>query len=478
MASKVIININNQKGHLRGPQGLLIRVREAMKVRNPNAFFVRQYMKPGWDGKQDYITEAGYFATGLLDQVIKKIEEFGGKWEIEDNRMKEPFPDTLPSNKQMGFELRGYQKEAVESVITHEVGGIKFPRAIIGAATNAGKTYIIAGLYKAIKLPTLVLINNSELYNQGVNSDFPALVGKDLGYLQGKNYKSGDFMVAMVQTLVIRVKNNPKFKRELVAKYRAIIVDECDLANNATYKSILQMFFMTYIRVGLSGSVLVSDLAKYRIKNQNIRGFFGPLSYEIKNLELIDKGVSSIVKVRILPGNSTAEEPGDLDLEYELGITKNKKRNGLILKRIKYHLLREENHFLIICRYKKHVAILYKLLSKNLPDQNVSWAHGDRKDRKQVIADFKSGKINVLVASLIIRRGMNFPLMQVMFNASGGDAPEHALQLIGRATRKHESKPHCYYYDFHDEGYYLKRHSKHREAVYKKEGFPVLKLYK
>ena len=65
-----------------------------------------------------------------------------------------------------------------------------------------------------------------------------------------------------------------------------------------------------------------------------------------------------------------------------------------------------------------------------------------------------------------------------MQNAAGGDSQINALQLIGRAIRIHSSKSKVYYEDFFDEGFYLKRHSKHRLQYYKHQRFKVLELYK
>lgn len=70
------------------------------------------------------------------------------------------------------------------------------------------------------------------------------------------------------------------------------------------------------------------------------------------------------------------------------------------------------------------------------------------------------------------------PLIKYMQNAASGDSQITALQLIGRAIRKHESKTKVYYEDFWDEGAYLRRHSKHRIMYYKKEGYKVIENWK
>ena len=237
--------------------------------------------------------------------------------------------------------------------------------------------------------------------------------------------------------------------------------------------------FNAKVRVGLSGTVFVSKLAKHKIKNQNIKGYFGEQTFEISNLELMDQGYSSRVIVKIIRGNSSKVLPLDYKEQYDYGITENKDRNRIILRRVIYNgLVKDRLPILVIAKYRLHVKLIYKLLNKRIGNLvTIDWAHGDRKDASKVVKKFREGKIDVLVSSMIIRRGMNLPLMKAMINAGGGDAPEGPLQLLGRATRTHASKTHTYYEDFMDEGEFLGRHSRHRQSYYKNEGLKVMILY-
>ena len=472
----ITITINNNKGKLQGPNGVLRKIQEQFRVKNPNAFYLRQYMQPGWDGYFNVITDAGYFQVGHFQNIIKYIKEQGWKFKVEDDRIQREVPWEIPST--VGeLELRGYQEDVVKAVLGNEVEGIPFQRGLVKAATNAGKTLIMASLYKSLLLNCIVVINSSELYRQGVIDDFPKLVGKDLGYMQGSSYKPGKFMVCMAKTLYNRLSDNPKLAQELIRDYPVIIVDECDLADNKTYKTILSKFYQSYIRIGLSGSVLVSTAAKYKIKNLTMVGYFGSVLYDIDNQTLVKLGHSSEVKVRILKGNKI-NHFSDVDTAIKRGLVRNKARNTEMVKRVRYHLSMGQTEFLFVCRYRQHVKVVYNRLKKEFPGLSIEWAHGDRKERKEIISKFKEGKVNLLVASHIIGRGMNFPNLQVMFNMGGGDSPENAYQLIGRATRKNEVDTHKYYYDFYDLGDYINRHSKHRITYYKSAGFKVLKMFK
>lgn len=474
----ITIELTNNKSKLSGsPQKALIAAQKKFKVKNPNAFYLRKFMSPDWDGCQDFITNAGYFETGLLPEITLFFEEHNYKYRMVDNRIL----SNLKINKDTStwsFQPRDYQLSIATKILKHKVDGLHFPRGLLKFATNAGKTYIAATLYNLVKRPTVIVINEATLYNQAVKEDFPKLIpdGK-MGYLRGKEFKEGDFMVCMAKTLAIRIEEKNSRVMKMLARAEIALIDECDLAENATYKRILYALYGCQVKVGMSGSVLVSNLAKYRIKNMKIKGYFGPLLGEVSNRDLIEKGVSSEVKVRILPGNTKLIDEKDINLEYEKGITKNRSRHKLVAKTIRKHDKMGHEYFLVMCKYHAHVKRMYEYLKDNVGNLSIDWVHGGRSDREAIIAKFKAGKLDVLVSSGIIKRGKNLPLADVMINTGGGDSPENAIQMIGRMTRKKEGRKHKYFYDFYDLGNYLERHSKHRMAAYKTAGFGITKLY-
>lgn len=472
----IFIELNNNLGNLSGNNKQIRELADSLSVRNPNAFYIRRYMPPGWDGYQQYIKDSGNFSTGLLPQIVDYIKAKKWEYKIIDKRITSKYNRKV-SKDLNGIPYRDNQYETLVSIFNNKVGGILFTRGIIKAATNAGKTNIIAGVYDTCKLKSIAIINNKDLYEQMVREDMPKLLPGKFGYMQGKNLLWGDLMICMAQTLIQRLKD-PRVSKKLL-EYEVVLVDEGDLSDNKTMKTILKALYQTHIRLCFSGSVLVSKLAKYKIKNQNIKSYYGDLISSITNKELIELGISNEVKIIINKGNTRfREKHGGFDEAYMLNIVKGKERNNKVLKRVKYHLSNGRTNILITVKLHKHVKILYKLLSENIDGANIEWVHHSRSNRADIIRKFKEGKVDILISSLIVKRGLNFPLMKAMINASGGLSPENALQLLGRATRKHESKKYTYYEDFYDYGPYLERHSKRRILTYSNEGLAIIKLYK
>ena len=466
----ITIELNNNSVRLKGDLKVLNKVFEAMKVRHPNAFYLRPHMQKGWDGKIKYLTEAGNSKTGLLPMLVRLVEQFGGTCDIKDYRTPVEF-EQIPL--EIGdFKARDYQVEAVESIVYNEVQDVPFQRGIVGAATNAGKTLIAAMIYGSFpKSKCLILVNNKDLYNQFLD-DMPKMFGESWGYMQGQTVKWADIMICMTPTL----RNNlDKHKRKL-ALYTMVIFDECHLITSKTNKKVVTALYNTVIRVGLSGTPFNH---KDPTKNMDVRAFFGDEVYKIKNIELMEQGYSTPVIIKISQGNTTVKIIGDYDEEYHEGITQSREREQALLERLQFNLQRGQHPILVVGRYHEHVERLYDCISDRFGDRyRISYIHHKIKDRKKILDLFKAGKVDILVASLIIKLGQNMPLIRCMVNAAGGTSHINALQLIGRAIRTHKTKKKVYYEDFMDGGAYLQRHSKRRIRWYKAEGFKVIELYK
>lgn len=467
--SIIKITLTNLNLFLKGPWDILNDMREALKYRHPNAFHIRLKLKYRWDGYVHLITEEGVAKTGYLPKIIAWLENNEYEYMIIDNR------DAIESNiireAVRGMQLRPYQIEAVKSVINNSVGGVYFPSGIISAATNAGKTLMMAAIYLSFKnVRGLILLNDSNLYRQFL-TDMPKLFGNSWGYCQGTKIKFGKVTVAMVQTLV---RHLPEYKRELF-NIDILLVDECDLSTSKTYTKVLKQIPNAFVKVGLSGTVFVRNLAKDRVKNNTIIGLFGHELFKIKNIELMEQGYSTPIVVKIHPGNAKLPRTNDYEEEYRIGITENMDRLEKALNRVKYYMARGVYPILVVCRYHEHVERAFDYFQSQIGlKYKISYVHNDAPNKVQIIEDFRQGKIPILVASLLIKRGQNMPLIQSIINLAGGEGPEGPLQIIGRGTRTDDSKTKFFFDDFLDVGNYLARHSNRRISYYKNEGFKVI----
>lgn len=474
---RLILDNNQSQIECTAKELIQIRKNPMFTFKSPGAFFSEAYRKRRWDGLIKYVTERGHIPTGKVPQLIEYVKDkMGQDIEIVDIREDLDRPKKLP--KKLGtLTLRENQLKTISDLAYNELpDGTYFPRGIARAATNAGKTLICAGIHKTFKSRTLFIINSKDLYQEAM-MELPKYLDKDeYGWVSADHgIKWAPFMVIMVKTALNKI---DEIIDEIV-KAKVVLVDECDLSASDTYKKLLRHTYRAPVKIGLSGSALVDKRKAKLQKNEDVRANFGDIITEITNREQMDKGHSSEVVVNIWPGNTEVKIKGNFPEEYRLGIIESKERNRAVTKRTGVHIKKGRLPILIIVKNHAHIKMLYPKIKKLAEKHGLKadWVHHKKKTRFDIAKLFKEGGIDILIGSYILKRGKNFPLMQALINASGGDSIENTLQILGRATRAHKSKKKTFLDDFYDEGVYLKRHANRRFRVYRDEKLKVTKRY-
>lgn len=461
----VQIILKNDKAKLVCNAATLIKLRNKNRIKVPGAWYAPSFRNRSWDGFKYFVSTSGYIQMGLFPKIISQLKEMNEDIEVDDLR------DTVEPEKLITkfgkMVIRGYQKDAVRSIIYNQVEGIPFQRGVLNEATNSGKTLMAACLFKTYPdhLKLIFVVNREHLYKQVLN-ELPELIDKrEVGYIGPNGVKKGRFMVCMAQTL-----GNGKHT-ELLNQFDICIIDECHYASSKTYDYILARLESCSVRVGMSGTPFKH---KDKIKNEKILSFFGPETHVTTNKDLIDAGFSTRPIVTILPGNTLIKIPGDHIEEQNQGLIFSKERNGRVIKRVKHHIKKGRHPLLLICKFHNHTELLYKKVKKAFPDLKVDYIHVKVKDRLERLERFREGKTDILVSSKLIKEGQNLPLIRALTLAAGGDSLIDVIQLVGRALRKHKSKKVVYIDDFKDIGTYLGKHSRHRIKELKAQKFKVI----
>jgi intein/homing endonuclease len=331
-------------------------------------------------------------------------------------------------------------------------------------------TLIMMGTYLGFnKSRTMILLDNSKLYIQ-IKRDLHSLFPHEYGYMQGKEVKWGNIMVGMIKT----VKNRLSEFRKEFNTFRVLLVDEADLAGNATYNAVFKEFPNAGARIGFSGTVFLRDLKKDALRNNTLREYFGDILFSITAKELEDQEFTTKAIVKLVPGLKGGGE--DFIDEFNNVIGLNPAHHYLILKRVRYNLMTHKYPIMVFTRYIEQTEVLGLYLKSALPNVSLDWVHHKRAEQK-VLDNFKDGKIKVLVCSLFLKRGLSFPLVRCIINASAGEFYSNPLQVLGRGTRTNEGKKKVFYFeDIMDSGTYLTRHSKARVLQYKREKYFIRNL--
>ena len=486
-------------------------VKDYLSIFDHNAKFTVSYKRGHWDGNVHYLMDDGRFLLGLLPRLFYDLNSIGIKPKLVDQRNLQPYVENPIIPKVVGeFELRDYQQKIAANVLSYKIMGtcpVPFPRGIVYAATNAGKSLMAAAMIKALKgIRTLFLCPGNEILNQ-IHEEFLEFFPKVGLYLPKKDDVQ-DLTVGLITTLAARIKS--KEVKQILNSFDCVIIDEAHRATASTWAIPIIQSNALY-KIALSGTALKADM----VRNVKLVGMTGIVLGEISNKELVDKGYSAkpeinmcgyeqrdivtyderayeldeVVKelsvqkraldvagaINLKLDNKLREFRRQLySISHEVGITHNKNRNQVINKLVKKH---DGESILIVVSKIPHGQLLKeKIKGSTFVSADKELGH-DKKYREQVLKDFKSGKIKVLIATMIYKEGISIPSIDILIFAIGEKAPITLLQFFGRGLRISKTKDTVMVYDFLDESTKkLKQHTDNRIQIYESEGFTVNKI--
>lgn len=412
-----------------------------------------EHISSEWNGIGYIVGKDGIFPTGYLKEVIQAIEDEGGIVDIQNSS------DRIDLELFDGFEhpLRDYQLEAVTLPLIQS----PIQMGIIKAATNAGKSYPIASIsISAVKadLPVLIMVHNELIFNQ-LYDELTKYI--EVGRINSKIIDLKTCTIAMEKSIANSLKKHSEI--ELYLKMvKVVIVDECHRVGSNDYQLILNKLAEVSVKIGFSGTPLDGSLKN----NIKVKSVFGEVLLDVTNKEMMDRGISSQVTVKIhqipyMVTKASYKEAKRLVLNNRTRIA--------IMKELVLKALKET---LIVVEEFGHAEALQKALYPF----NVPILHGKMpiKKRKELLEEFYDGKYNALISTSVIQEGVNARNIRSLIYASGYMSEIKLKQYIGRALRKKEQDDVVYIYDFYDHIEHFNTHADERIRIYNQEQFKII----
>lgn len=115
---------------------------------------------------------------------------------------------------------------------------------------------------------------------------------------------------------------------------------------------------------------------------------------------------------------------------------KDKKINPTLLKEIK-KILQKEKPLLIFIPRIAQLPLYFEALSKELPKYKIEQVYAGDKDRQKKVLDFRNQKIQILLTTTILERGVTFKNVQVIVVAADDEIynTPSLVQIAGRVGR-------------------------------------------
>ena len=389
---------------------------------------------------------------GCLDEVMELLEENGISPVLQDDR----YAGESISATFLGT-LRSDQENAVNAMLTHDVG-------ILCAPTAFGKTVTAAALIAKRSVNTLVLVHRTELLRQW-QERLQAFMGagKDVvGTLGGGKAKlTGIIDIAVMQSLSRRGDISDHVKH-----YGQIIVDECHHLSAVSFEALLRSATAKYV-VGLTATPVRRDGQQPIIFMQ-----CGPIRHTAARSTSAPHDLS--VVPRLLSKPITAPEGAGIQDIFKC-LAEDGERTSKIVAEIE-RAYSQGRKVLVLTERTEHVDALEIELKQRIP--NLFTLHGrvakkQRIARMQALEGLAADAPRVLLATgKLVGEGFDHPPLDTLVLAMPISWKGILQQYAGRLHREHADKADVRVIDFVDEGHVaLVRMWDKRQVGYKAMGY-------
>lgn len=333
--------------------------------------------------------------------------------------------------------LRPYQEEAKAAVFEQwEQGNDK---TLLVLPTGCGKTIVFAKISEDCVRHgerVLILAHRGELLEQAADKILKACgISCSVEKAEESCLDSWNrITVGSVQTLM-REKRLARFDPE---HFDTIIIDEAHHSISDSYQKILNYFDGAKV-LGVTATPDRGDM-------KNLGQVFDSLAYEYTLPRAIKEGYLSPIKALTIPLqldlSGVATQAGDFKAS-DIDTALDPYLHQIAEEMLKYCSDRKTVVFLpLIKTSQKFCQIL------NSKGFRAAEVNGNSDDRAEILADFDSGKYNVLCNSMLLTEGWDCPSVDCVIVLRPTKVRSLYCQMVGRGTRLCEGKDHLLLLDF------------------------------
>jgi len=465
MIATIITNKTIQLSNLTAWEEEIIDAR--FSASRPSARFIDVSGGSSWDGiYRKYNRSNQTLARPFLGELRALCKEKNLQLAVADRRPKtkyKPIDQSLINEDFLpGIKLKPFQIDAIKTIYKTEVG-------IINVSMGGGKGELIAGICKALPCPTVIIAEQIQVIEQLKQRLKLRDVCQEPGLFYAGKMPSGQLIIiGSIQSLV-KPKQRPekpllenfkdsksgtaqkKFEKayknyevklkgfrsrckkaealhKLIGTCEMLLVDECDLATSTTYKHLFRFWFNGRRRYGMTGTPYDEDKP---VENLVLQEHMGSVIY-VQNREAVEKtGLTVPISYYALAfgekGNK--DDASAFDIAIDEMIVHNEEFHRFIAALCKRFT--DEGTLILVERDDLGYA-----LQSLIPDSEFIHGKTSRKRRPEILRDFESRKLKVLIGGKNVRRGLDLKGgCENLILATGGKLASEFKQRIARAAR-------------------------------------------
>lgn len=436
------------------PPALIAALKHAASLANPEFFDKEQNRL--WTGNTPrYIRcyretlDQLVLPRGLRPQAEAIAAEAGSRLDATD-----AFASTGTVDYALKVELRPDQDQAVEALLTHDLG-------VLVAPPGAGKTVMACAVIAHHRVPTLVIVDRQHLVEQWRDrlGTHLGLTKKQVGQIGANRKPSGVVDLAMAQSLARR-----DDLEEITSGYGLVVVDECHHVPAVTFeRAVRQVPVRRWI--GLTATPYRRDglqamMAMYcgPIRHR----MAGPSEAQLLHRELIVHDTAHIAVA------------GEHIQETFRGLVEDQSRTRWICQDIAASVKEGRNN-LVLTRWTEHIdAIVAELSAQGIAPMVLRGGLG-KKARQAIIdrlAEPELKGVALVATASFLGEGFDCPALDTVFLAFPIRFKGSIVQYVGRILRPTPTKTRVVVHDYVDiEVPVLARMYQERATAYTSLGF-------
>ncbi|CAJ2513765.1 Uu.00g018840.m01.CDS01 [Anthostomella pinea] len=359
---------------------------------------------------------------------------------------------TEASTRLQKFQLRNYQEECIQSVLTSLKHGQK--RLGISLATGAGKTVIFTQLIDRISPSskvanqTLILAHRRELVEQAARQCSNAYPNKSVEIEMGNMHASGtaEITIASIQSFTSGDRID-KFDPRL---FKLVLVDEAHHIVAPGYLRTLKHFGLDQKKDDSPTLVGVSATFS-RFDGLRLGAAIDEIVYHKDYVDMIgEKWLSDVIFTtvestadisRVKSGANGDFQPG------ELSRVVNTEQINEITVRSWLAKAAGRKSTLVFCVDLAHVSGLTRTFRQHGMDAQFVTGDTPKVERSERLEAFKHGEFPVLVNCGVFTEGTDIPNIDCIILARPTRSRNLLIQMIGRGMRLHPGKKNCHIID-------------------------------
>ena len=348
--------------------------------------------------------------------------------------------------------LRDYQQRSIDQLYGwFNSGNTGNPCLVL--PTGSGKSHIIAALCKDAlqnwpETRILMLTHVKELILQNAEKMRQHWPGAPMGI-----YSAGIGRRDLGEPITFAGIQSIHKKAHLIGHIELIIIDEAHLVNHkneGSYRKLIN----DLLNINKNLRVIGLTASPYRLGHGMITdkpALFDDLIEPVSIEELIYKGFLSTLQSKITSAKldtSGVHKRGGEYIESELQAAVDTPDNNEHVINEVISLAGDRKAWLFFCAGVQHSEHIAELLCKKGIAAKCITGNTPKKEREQILSDYKSGKLRALTNANVLTTGFDYPDIDLIVMLRPTLSPGLYLQMAGRGMRQKSHTDHCLVLDF------------------------------